>query len=89
VPAILYCDAAYVAVGTAYTTLSGYLNAMTPKPWDTLSDTTITIVAATWRDNWLKYYEAIAKLRSLITTKLKANGDAANPILADIANDNK
>lgn len=72
---LLSTDALYIAVGTQYTNLSDYLNGLNPKPWNTSSIANITIVPSTWRDNWLKYYQAILDLRQAIANKLKQNVD--------------
>lgn len=69
--------ASYIAVGTEYTNLSNYLNALSPKPWDTTSNLDITVVSSEWRDKWLKYYEAVYALRTAISDKLKQTAENA------------
>ncbi|AYP68602.1 carbohydrate binding domain protein [Exiguobacterium phage vB_EalM-132] len=66
----------YVDIATKYNTLVAYLNALSPKPWDTASTAVITVVADTWRNHWLNYYTAYNKLEETVATKLKDNVDS-------------
>lgn len=70
--------ATYVAFATAYTNLKTYLDPFAPKPWDTGSankNVPITVVAATFRDWWLKYYKAADALSELIASTVKSTTD--------------
>lgn len=84
-------DSTYVATATQWTTLSAYLNGMTPiKPWDVSSGNssqTITVVRDTFRTNWLNYYQSIQSLAQATANSLNqaaqnaqntANGKAKN-----------
>lgn len=70
----------YIALETAYTALSNYLNGITnPYPWDYSSTVTNTgIVGTTWRSKWLDYYKAVQGLEVIIAQKLKQNADDIN-----------
>lgn len=74
---LLTTDAVYIDLATKYNTLRTYLNGMTPvKPWDlrtTTQNSTISVVKATFRTNWLSYYEAEKALTTATAEKLKQN----------------
>lgn len=66
-------DTNYTNLGTQYTTLANYLNAMSPYPWNVTSTSNITITASTWRTNWTNYYNAIYQLQQATANKLQGN----------------
>ena len=65
----------YVDLGTKYTNLANYLNAMNPKPWDTMSSNNLTINPTTWRNTWLQFYTALGKLNQTVSDKLRQNAE--------------
>lgn len=71
--------AKYTAVVTKYNDLKTYLEGLTPiDAWDigtTNQASNITVVKATFRDNWLQYYLALEDLAEATTAKLKENVD--------------
>ena len=72
---MLTSHAAYTALATAYTTLSTFLNARTPKPWDvSLANkaTPTPVDKATFRNAWLGYYNAEAALADETTATLSS-----------------
>ena len=72
---MLTSHAAYTALATAYTTLSTFLNARTPKPWDvslTNKATPTPVDKATFRNAWLGYYNAEAALADETTATLSS-----------------
>lgn len=72
---MLTSHAAYTALATAYTTLSTFLNARTPKPWDvSLANkaTPTPVDKATFRSAWLGYYNAEAALADETTATLSS-----------------
>lgn len=52
-------DAIYIGLETAYNQLRTYLNAMSPRPWDTTSKADLRIVYADWTRYWTNYYNAV------------------------------
>jgi hypothetical protein len=59
-----------------YLALCNYLNAMDPKPWNVWVDSNLSITTvATWRLQWLNYYNAESKLTQSIIDKLKGDTD--------------
>lgn len=75
----------FTAIGSTYTALANYLNGLNPRPWNTTSTANLVITPATWRTNWLNYYNAVSKLRQIIATNLKKVADDARKV-ADDAN---
>lgn len=72
---MLTSHAAYTALATTYTTLSTFLNARTPKPWDvSLANkaTPTPVDKATFRSAWLGYYNAEAALADETTATLSS-----------------
>lgn len=72
---MLTSHAAYTALATAYTTLSTFLNARTPKPWDvSLANkaTPTPVDKATFRSAWLGYYNAETALADETTATLSS-----------------
>ena len=72
---MLTSHAAYTALATAYTTLSTFLNARTPKPWDvSLANkaTPTPVDKATFRNAWLGYYNAESALADETTATLSS-----------------
>ena len=72
---MLTSNAAYTTLATAYTTLSAFLNARTPKPWDvslTNKATPTPVDKATFRNAWLGYYNAEAALADETTATLSS-----------------
>lgn len=68
---------AYTNLGTYYTALTTYLNGLTPKPWDTVSTVTNTVVQATWEQKWRDYYNGYALLEIAVQDRQKALAEAA------------
>jgi hypothetical protein len=66
---ILSSDTTYTALATQWGTLKTYLDALSPKPWDT-ANTGNTTITSTWRTNWNSYYTAYNNLQQLISDKL-------------------
>jgi hypothetical protein len=62
-------DTTYSTYGTAYTTLIGYLNGLSPKPWDITSTNNTTLTSA-WRTDWNAYYTAYNALVQAVNSKL-------------------
>lgn len=69
---LLTTDTNYTNLGTQYTTLQGYLNGLSPLPWNVTSTSNIT-VSSTWRTNWTNYYNAVYQLQQATANQLQGN----------------
>lgn len=64
------------ALEDAYLALCSYLNGLNPKPWNVWVETNLIIAApSTWKQRWLDYNNATAKLAQTVTDKIKDDAD--------------